>query len=59
MTFDEIDNRIKKLIERHKKFYQICKNGKETPIIRKKMMSIAAEISWLLEEKRRLRSDIP
>ena len=53
MTFEEIEVRKKDLIKRYK---ELCKKGSDYNT-RLKRLKIAAEIGFLIEEKRRLESE--
>ena len=53
MTFEEIEVRKKDLIKRYK---ELCKKGSDYNA-RLKRLKIAAEIGFLIEEKRRLKSE--
>ena len=53
MTFEEIEVRKKDLIKRYK---ELCKKGSDYNA-RLKRLKIAAEIGFLIEEKRRLNSE--
>ncbi len=53
MTFEEIEVRKKDLIKRYK---ELCKKGSDYNA-RLKRLKIAAEIGFLIEEKRRLESE--
>lgn len=53
MTFEEIEVRKKDLIKRYK---ELCKKGNDYNA-RLKRLKIAAEIGFLIEEKRRLESE--
>ncbi len=58
MTLDEIEARKQKLIEKYKKLYAKYNDDSKADKqqLRRKMLLIASEISWLIEEKRRCRS---